>query len=224
MIKPILTEDGSHTLYHEELNETYHSFHGAITESRHVFIQAGLDYWVNKNIRKPIRIFEVGFGTGLNALLVWQYAQEHQREIQYTSIEAFPLKESIYSTLNYEESVSVKGFDNPLMKLHEADWEVEAPLSSSFSLKKLETSLQEVVIQFEHDVIFFDAFAPSKQPELWGRPMLEKVIINLSQAGAFVTYSAKGQLKRDLKYLGLIVESLPGPPGKKEMVRGVLSS
>jgi tRNA U34 5-methylaminomethyl-2-thiouridine-forming methyltransferase MnmC len=201
VIKIITTSDGSHSILNTELEETYHSIHGAVQESLHVFIKNGLDALA----RDEVNIFEVGFGTGLNALL----AALSNRKINYTSVEAFPLEEEIYSQLNYEPK-------DLLLELHR-NQQLQTP---NFKLNKLHTTLESISLQpSSFDIIFFDAFAPSKQPAMWEFPMIKKVCDSLTSGGLFVTYSAKGQLKRDLRSLGLDVETLPGPPGKKEMVR-----
>jgi tRNA U34 5-methylaminomethyl-2-thiouridine-forming methyltransferase MnmC len=217
LLKIITTSDGSHSLLNEELNETYHSVHGAIRESLYVFIQNGLEYWLKKN-DVPLSVFEVGFGTGLNALLTLQFAKEFKKKIHYTTIEPFPLPEQIWSGLNYPTSLhGEKEYD----ALHIARWDSEQSIDVNFTIRKLNTTLEKVEIpEATLDVVYFDAFAPSKQPELWNIALLEKVCRGLKPGGVLVTYCAKGQLKRDLKSLGLMVETLPGPPGKKEMVRG----
>jgi len=204
VIRIITTSDGSHSLLNTELDETYHSRHGALQESLHVFIKNGLEVLD----LDEINIFEVGFGTGLNALL----AAQSNKKINYTSIEAFPLPEEVYSQLNYEPRTL-------LQDLHRAAWNFKSQILN-LSLTKLHTTLEAVQLPPNHfNIIFFDAFAPSKQPSMWELPMLKKVCDSLTQGGLFVTYCAKGQLKRDLRSLGLEVETLPGPPGKKEMVR-----
>ena len=215
-VKIITTSDGSHSLLNETLNETYHSVHGAMQESVHVFIRNGLEYALSKN-SLPIAIFEVGFGTGLNALLTLQYAKTHQQKIHYTTIEPMPVAEEIWSRLNYS---SVLDLEEQYKALQNSEWEVEQTIAFNFSLLKLRVTLQQVDIREQSiDLVYYDAFAPSKQPELWELPMLEKMLTGLKPGGLLVTYCAKGQLKRDLKSLGLTVETLPGPPGKKEMVR-----
>ena len=202
----------------EGLSETYHSVHGALQESLHVFIKNGLEHVV-QGISKPISIFEVGFGTGLNTLLTLQFSTQHQTKIHYTSIEASPLTEEIWSKLNY---ASMLDFETEFKNIHTAEWGVTQPISADFNLLKLNITLQRLEFSAgEFDLIYYDAFAPSKQPELWTFAILEKVVLGLKQGGVFVTYCAKGQLKRDLARLGLKVETLPGPPGKKEMVRAV---
>jgi tRNA U34 5-methylaminomethyl-2-thiouridine-forming methyltransferase MnmC len=224
-VKIITTEDGSHSLYHEELQETYHSFHGAYRESIHVFMIYGLDSWLARNPRKfPIRIFEVGFGTGLNAWLTLVWAEQNQVPVLYHSIEPFPIGKEVYSQLNYiEHDHGIWHFHKYFEALHDAPWNEGGPVSEYFNFKKDITTLEEAQL-YPSDVVFFDAFAPSKQPELWTRETLEKVTSAMRPGGLFTTYSAKGQLRRDLKELGLEVEILPGPPGKKEMTRAWKSS
>lgn len=216
MLKIITTADGSHSLLNEVLNETYHSVHGALQESAHVFIKNGLEY-VSQQNSLPISIFEVGFGTGLNALLTLQYAHLHQRNVDYTAIEPAPLPPEILEGLNYACSL---GLIEEFKTLHSSGWDVKHALGFNFSLLKTQTTLQQIKIPTDSiDLVYYDAFAPSKQPELWELPLLEKVSNGLKPGGVMVTYCAKGQLKRDLKTLGLFVETLDGPPGKKEMVR-----
>ena len=184
-----------------ELDETYHSRHGAIQESQHVFIKNGLEL-ISK---EPINVFEVGFGTGLNALLT----ALSNKKVNYTSVEAFPLPEEVYTQLNYEPK-------DLLLELHRHQQrEIE-----KFRFTKIHGTLQSIFLEPIYDIIYFDAFAPSKQPSMWELPMIAKVCNALTKGGIFVTYCAKGQLKRDLRSLGMNVETLPGPPGKKEMVRG----
>jgi tRNA U34 5-methylaminomethyl-2-thiouridine-forming methyltransferase MnmC len=215
----ITTSDGSHSLLNKELNETYHSHHGAIQESLHVFIKNGLDFWLNQFPASNVNIFEVGFGTGLNALLTIQESVKYRAIFSYTSIEAFPLEKNVWSELNYASTPDEKIKFN---LLHDSDWNKPANILSNFSLLKLKSSLQDVVLRpSSHDVVYYDAFAPNKQPDMWTVPMLEKVVESMRTAGVFVTYCAKGQLKRDLKMLGLQVDTLGGPPGKKEMVRAL---
>jgi tRNA U34 5-methylaminomethyl-2-thiouridine-forming methyltransferase MnmC len=215
----ITTEDGSHSLLNTVLNETYHSIHGAVQESLHVFIKNGLDFACERSSASPIRIFEVGFGTGLNALLAAQYAEKNNRSIHYTTLEAFPLSEEIWSKLNYSDSLHAKDL---FRAIHLADWLKEEVLSNSFTLMKMNSTLQQVTLSPNtFDLIFFDAFAPNKQPEIWNIDVLQKIASVMTYSAVFVTYSAKGQLKRDLKSLKMDVNVLEGPPGKKEMVRAL---
>lgn len=216
MLQIITTHDGSHSLLNPELNETYHSVHGARQESLHVFIKHGLDF-VAQQPKNPIKILEVGFGTGLNALLTAMYATQHNIKIEYTTLEAFPVNESIWQQLNYPQGeVESKIFYN----LHHAAWDEWTEPVADFMLKKMNTTLQLASLGHEYfDVVYFDAFAPNKQPEMWTLPMLQKTIESLVSKGVFVTYCAKGQLKRDLISAGSSVETLQGPPGKREMIR-----
>lgn len=212
-----ITNDGSHSLLHKELNETYHSVHGAIQESKHVFIENGLSCWWALNSHRIANVLEVGFGTGLNAFLSAMLSLESQVGINYASIEAFPLAREVWSRLNYPDSL---GHRELFEKLHDVSWDSEHELMPSFRLTKYYSTLQTVKLLPEaFDVVYFDAFAPSKQPEMWDLSMLEKVVNALAPGGILVTYCARGQVKRDLASLGLAVETLSGPPGKKEMTR-----
>jgi tRNA U34 5-methylaminomethyl-2-thiouridine-forming methyltransferase MnmC len=219
MIELITTGDGSHSLLNTSLDETYHSRHGALQESKYVFIKQGFNFFIEKTGNKQVSILEVGFGTGLNAWLTLQDAKALNISIHYTSLETYPLPKSVWPSLNY---ATASEFEKDFKKLHEAEWNKEALINKDFSLHKVEQSLQEFdVVGKSFDIIYFDAFAPNKQPELWEAPILQKVVSSLNPSGVFVTYCAKGQLKRDLKSFDLVVESLPGPPGKREMVRAL---
>lgn len=222
-VEVITTGDGSQSLLNTELNETYHSVHGALRESLHVFIQHGLtDYRVSHPEIDELRILEVGFGTGLNAWLVENEVIQHSQRISYTSFETFPLPPSIWEQLKFtDDVVGLKRFH----ELHRAPWNVDIELVPGFTLKKVQASIINTSFSTTHfDIVFFDAFAPNKQPEMWTLDVLANVVASLKPGGIFVTYCAKGQLKRDLKSLGLMVETLPGPPGKKEMVRATRSA
>jgi tRNA U34 5-methylaminomethyl-2-thiouridine-forming methyltransferase MnmC len=215
-IELITTSDGSHSLLNTSLNETYHSVHGAMQESKHVFIKNGLEFFANQNSKSPIQIFEMGFGTGLNALLTKLWSDETEREIHYTSLEMFPLEKGLYEQLNYPDSDSSKEI---FLELHRAPWNNDE-VFSNFTLKKIQGNLESITFAPESfDIIYYDAFAPSKQPQLWEKAMLEKVISWMNEDSVFVTYCAKGQVKRDLKTGSTNVETLSGPPGKKEMIR-----
>lgn len=219
MTEIILTEDGSHSLLNKDLNETYHSIHGALQESLHVFIRHGLEYFLRVKPRERVSILEIGFGTGLNALLTIQHVLKNHFSCAYTSLEAFPIDEEIWTNLNYSVSLNM---EDTFSQIHHAAWNHLVDILPDFQLSKLHTTLQDVALKPQSfDLIYFDAFAPSKQPEMWTLDMLEKVVTAMKPEGVFVTYCAKGQLKRDLKSLGLTVETLDGPPGKKEMVRAV---
>ena len=216
MIEIIFTQDGSHTLRNLNLNETYHSIHGAVQESLHVFIRHGLAFVQEKSPPK-ISILEIGFGTGLNAWLTARHIQDADVQLEYETLESFPLKESVWSKLNYAQEYADKEL---FAQLHFADWNKAIQVSANFELHKKHVSIQEVDLpRSKFDLIYFDAFAPEKQPEMWSQDVLKKVVSTMKPGGIFVTYCAKGKVKRDLKSLGLVVEALPGPPGKREMIR-----
>ncbi len=214
----IITNDGSSSIFIPELNEHYHSSHGAIQEAQHVFIAHGLAQ-LGKN---PITLFELGFGTGLNALLTAQFAEKHQIQINYQSIEAFPVDTALLEQLNY--STLLNDNEGLFNALHDADWEKEVSISSYFSLHKIAGKMEDYQPEQGVDLIYFDAFGPRAQAELWHIHILEKMYDALKDGGVLVTYCAQGQFKRDLKSLGFVVESLPGPPGKREMTRAVKSA
>ncbi|WP_236612960.1 tRNA (5-methylaminomethyl-2-thiouridine)(34)-methyltransferase MnmD [Cesiribacter andamanensis] len=200
------------------LNETYHSHHGALQESQYVFIRQGLDAWREQHAdARSLQVLEIGFGTGLNALLSLQWAKRHGVQLRFTTLEPYPISLALVQELNYADLL---GGQADMLRLHEASWEEDVIIEDSFVLHKTTTPLQEIDFSSSsYDVVFFDAFAPSKQPELWEKPLLAKVAAALATEGLFCTYCAKGQLKRDLNSLALTVETLPGAPGKKEMVR-----
>lgn len=210
----LVTGDGSHSLVNHELNETYHSRHGAVQESTHVFLRQGFDQ-LN---RSSIRLLEIGFGTGLNAWLTWQAAVTKKITVDYESLETQPLPSHIWQALNYASQVRNSDFQ----RLHTAAWDSRVPLDSFFSIHKREVSLLTCALTGSaYDLVYFDAFAPQKQPELWQTPVLAKVAEAMVSGGVFVTYCAKGQVKRDLRSVGLQVETVPGPPGKREMIRAI---
>jgi len=211
-----LTSDGSPTLYVPELDETYHSMHGSVQEARHVFIENGL-YFVAAEL-KEVNILEVGFGTGLNALLTAQYAKENALGVHYVGLEAYPVEEEIWKVMNYLDDPEAKACYTQIMEL---PFGVTEAYDASFTLCKLAFSIQEWATTEKFDLIYYDAFGPKAQPEMWELAIFEKLYSLLNPGGAIVTYCAQGQFKRHLKSLGLRVEGLPGPPGKREMTRGV---
>jgi len=214
----IRTSDGSSTIRIEAMEENYHSGHGALQEARHVFIQHGLEFLEEKNL---IRVFEMGFGTGLNALLAAEFALNNSVRLEYTGIEAYPVEEELITQLNYSELVS-NNSKSIFSRMHSSNWEDVHSLDKLFQFQKIHAKIEDWVIPDERfDIVFFDAFGPRAQGEMWEIEILQKMCHLLSQGGVFVTYCAKGQLKRDLRSLGFEVESLPGPPGKREMTRGV---
>lgn len=209
------TRDGSVTLFVPGLDEHYHSVHGALQESRHVFIEAGLRYVAAE--KKEISVLEVGLGTGLNALLTAIEAEEHQLSIHYTSIEKFPVSPAELDQLDYQELV--KNENGLLKSLHEATWKEWTDLSPRFHLLKLKTDLKNFREENQYDLIYFDAFAPSAQPDLWTMEIFKSMYRSLKPGGILVTYCVKGEVRRNMKAAGFEVEKIPGPPGKREMAR-----
>ncbi|HET9570459.1 MAG TPA: tRNA (5-methylaminomethyl-2-thiouridine)(34)-methyltransferase MnmD [Bacteroidales bacterium] len=209
------TADGSKTLYSEEMQESYHSLNGAVQESLHVFIEAGLKHCSGKNIQ----IFEIGFGTGLNALLTWGEAERSKLNIHYMAVEAFPLPMSTITVLGYdnmEPSLPEKAF----YELHQADWNSPIALEENrFTLLKIEGDFLSLNLTDRFDLVYFDAFAPEKQPEMWQEQLFARLFENLNEKGILVTYCAKGEVRRRLQRCGFMVERIPGPPGKREMLR-----
>ncbi len=207
------TEDGSHTLYLPEIDETYHSIHGAVNESTHVFLRAGLDLCV----KSKLRVLEVGFGTGLNAYLTALEAERRNIEIDYVSVEKFPLSADVYEKLNFGE---MSGGDQSLFQLiHKAEWGVQENLTPLFCLEKIESDFTALFLQREFDVIYYDAFSPDKQPELWGEDIFIKLFASTALVGVLTTYCAKGAVRRAMQAAGYSVERIPGPVGKREMLR-----
>ena len=216
-IKIITTEDGSNSLFDEELNETYHSTRGAKGESMHVFIKEGLEHWISNHQKEEVRILEIGLGTGLNAFLTAIWAQERSQKIHFTSLEPFPVEKSIFENLNFYQSEKEKRL---LMDIHQSEWEKEVEMVSNFSLCKTALKLEHFNTSEHFHIIYFDAFAPSKQPDVWSLDNLKKCFRLLYTKGILTTYCAQGQFKRNLNKAGFEVETLQGAMGKKEMVRG----
>jgi len=211
-----LTADGSHTLYVPAIDEHYHSHFGALTESRHIFINAGLATIG----RGDAEVLEIGFGTGLNALLSALYAIENKLHVNYTSLELFPLAQSVTDTLNYG-SMTGEGGQEIFRAIHEAPWGVKTEINEWFTLKKIESDVTKDDPDGIFDLVYFDAFGPDKQPEMWSEEVMRKITAVTQPGTVLVTYSAKGSLKRMLKSLGFEVTLLPGPPGKRVMTRAV---
>jgi tRNA U34 5-methylaminomethyl-2-thiouridine-forming methyltransferase MnmC len=212
----ITTSDGSHTIFVPELNEHYHSVHGAVQESSVVFIRNGYDFCKND----PLNIFEIGFGTGLNALLTMIRSEHDGRVVNYTSIEKYPLDDETIRSLNHSLFAGENGkefYDS----IHAADWNTTRKITGNFSLTKLEGDITTDKISGRYDLIYFDAFGPDKQPEMWTEKVFAKIAGMTALSGVLVTYSSKGTVKRILKSCSFDVSLLPGPPGKREMIRAI---
>ncbi len=208
------TADGSPTLYLPKWDEYYHSKHGAWQESNYVFIQQGLTHWHEMHPNKDsCALFEMGFGTGLNAFLTALFAEKKQLSVNYTTVEAHPLPNNI---INFTSEVN----QNQLFEaLHKSAWEEKVSLTSYFSLTKHHKKIEAFDFENQFDLIYYDAFGARVQPELWTPAVLEPLIMSLRPGGVFVTYAALGHLKRSLQAFGLEVEKLPGAPGKRHMMR-----
>ena len=211
-----ITDDGSHTLYMPGMDEHYHSHFGAVTESEFIFINTGLRFCTQDNIR----ILEAGFGTGLNALLTAMEAEASGKNIYYFAVEKYPLPESITGMLNYGSLKGRRGaalFD----LIHSAVWNEPVAITPFFTIEKREADLTADAIPGTFDLIYFDAFGPDKQPEMWTEDIFARIARASHHGTVFVTYSAKGSLKRSLRSNGFSVEHLPGPPGKRSVTRAV---
>jgi len=213
------TQDGSHSLLSGVYGVSYHSKYGAIEESSHVFIQAGL-HWQALRLKR-LRILEIGFGAGLNAYLTLLEAHRLQLQVFYEAIEAYPISIEQAVALNYPRILEPDVSKSIFLRLHEVPAGEEVLLTPHFHLLKQQIFFSDIRYSGAFDLVYFDAFAPDVQPELWEQPMLLKVYDALKPGGVMVTYCAKGYVKRNLKAVGFQVEALPGPPGKREMTRCV---
>jgi tRNA U34 5-methylaminomethyl-2-thiouridine-forming methyltransferase MnmC len=230
-----ITEDGSHTLFSEMAGQTYHSSHGAVQESRHIFISQLMgrcstvdDHQSGMN--GVLSVLEIGFGTGLNALLTAQWARENGVKIEYTTIELYPLAEGIYRELNYGRLL---GDEELFLKLHEKDWDVDLQcVTENFAITKCKSDIvewlnsqqstvdgQQLVDNGLYDVVYFDAFSPDAQPELWSEEVFRDVYALMKEGGVLMTYCAKGDVRRAMLAAGFKVEKLQGPPGKRHILK-----
>lgn len=215
----MITADGSVTIAIPELNVTYHSKHGAIQESMHVFIEAGLRPLLHR--QEVISVFEMGFGTGLNALLTLIEATKHQQKINYQTVEAFPLEKEMVAQLNYCEQLQQPEL-NPLFSgLHASPWNETTHLSPWFTIRKENAPLFNFSTNQPVNLIYYDAFAPGAQPELWTTETFTQLFSMLTAGGTLVTYCSKGDVRRAMQAAGFTIEKIPGPPGKREMVRAM---
>ena len=213
----VKTTDGSHTLYVPELNEHYHSKFGAVTESRHIFIDNGLKHICDNNVS----ILEIGFGTGLNALLTLEYAIEKGIHVYYESIEKYPITQKESELLNFTSLLSPE-LKEYYVAMHSGLWDKEIEINSNFNLFKRKTDLKNFIPDKEFDIIYFDAFAPEIQPGLWTTSIFLNLYHALKTNGILVTYSVKGCVKQNLRDAGFKVEKFKGPPGgKRENLRAL---
>lgn len=212
------TSDGSSTFYLPELGEQYHSLNGAVTESKHVFLEMGYNYHKSSN---PV-VFEVGFGTGLNCLLTAHKAEQQKRPTFYIGIEYYPLAIESVNLLGYGRFIPENGH-SLFSAIHASEWNVPIQISPWFTLLKMKADFTclKWELPCSCDIIYFDAFGPDKQSEMWTDNLFSRLYKISLNEGVFVTYSAKGEVRRRLVSAGFSMEKLPGPPGKKEMLRGI---
>jgi tRNA U34 5-methylaminomethyl-2-thiouridine-forming methyltransferase MnmC len=221
ILNPVITDDGSHTIKLADNDEHYHSTYGALSESRHVFIEAGLKYLWAKGI-SHFKILEIGLGTGLNGLLTACEASDKGLQIEYTSLEPFPLEESVWRKLNYPALLNHKEASGWYRTIHESSWEKPVTLGNCFKLLKHRIKMQDFQGgKAMFNLIYFDAFSPDIQPELWGFEIFNSLSFMTEKAGVMVTYSAKGSVRRALESAGFMVERIPGPKGKRQMIRAI---
>lgn len=211
----IQTADGSTTIHLPDWNENYHSKHGAIQEAQHVFIQNGLHLFAGKSVC----ILEIGFGTGLNALMTYLESSKIQTTIDYVGVEAYPVSDQEVASMNYVQELKAEKESFFFEKMHASPWNEKLFLTDSFSITKRKQFIDQIDDQSAFDLIYFDAFGFRVQPELWCTEIFEKMFNALKNKGVLVTYAARGEVRRSMIEVGFSVEKLPGPPGKREMLR-----
>ena len=215
----ILTEDGSHTIANKSLNATYHSIFGAISESKHVYIEAGLNFFIKQKNPGSLSIFEMGFGTGLNSLLSLIEAENQDIKISYTAIEPYPVSVQQAMLLNYPENLGSPDLEKPFQLLHSSAFNEIVSVSDHFNFKKIDQSITHYQTRDVLDIIFYDAFAPAAQPELWTQEIFYKMFEMLNPGGILTTYCSKGSVRRAMQSAGFQVERIPGPKRKREILR-----
>ena len=214
--KLLITEDGSHTLYQPNIDESYHSTHGAIQESEFIFIDKALNY----SLKSVVHILEIGFGTGLNALLTYVNAIETKKAIHYTTLELFPIDKDLVTQLNFCK-FEMSNYQKVFEEMHAMPWEIEQKLSPTFTFRKINVDFCKTNFDENYDIVYFDAFSPEKQPEMWTLEQFKKIYASCNDGAILTTYCAKGYVRRNLINAGFKVERLPGPPGKREILRAI---
>jgi len=218
-LKIIKTSDGSHTIYDESLNETYHSIHGSINESNHVYVNAGLKQFIYESRKKYVTILEVGFGTGLNFLLLYDFIKKMNIKVDYHTIEPKPLNNSVLKKLNFSKIIG-SSIDKIFKIIHKSKSDEMVEIDKKINFVKSINTIENINLKKrKYDIIFFDAFAPSKQPDIWSYNNLNKIHYSMSKDSMLVTYCSSGKFKKTLNDLGFNIEILDGPKGKKEIVR-----
>lgn len=210
------TADGSDTLYVPEIDEHYHSAYGAVSESEHIFVKNGFDFCKSN----PVEIFEVGFGTGLNVFLTAIRNLSTGKEVRYTAIEKCPLPESLTDSLNHKD-FAIEGHREIISRIHKCSWNSWQQVCNNFFLKKIKGDITTVSLSGNFDLVYFDAFGPDKQPEIWSEDIFNRISEIVKENGILVTYTVKGEIKRRLKRNRFSISLLPGPPGKRQMLRAV---
>lgn len=215
--KIIITDDGSTTIQLLDWNEQYHSKNGAIQEANYVFIKQGLSQVKNKEVD----ILEIGFGTGLNAFITFLEAQKRDLKINYVGVEAFPIEKNELDKLNYISKLKAEEYKEEFSLMHQCNWNEAQKIATNFKLTKRKQKFEAIIDQNKYHLIYFDAFGAQVQPELWTEVIFKKMYESLKKDGILVTYSAKGSVRRAMQSIGFTVERLPGPPGKREMLRAI---
>lgn len=216
----VITKDGSPSVYVEELRESFHSLNGSLQESEHTFMKEGLQYLLNEFAPKSVNLFEMGFGTGLNALLAYAWANKNHQHLRYSGLEAFPLEDSIYKELKFDLGDQLD-HSKALSSLHQVEWESWHQISDHFSFRKVNQTLTDYSFDVEHNLVFFDAFAPSVQPKLWSSEVFQNIYDAMETPGVLVTYSAAGAPRRAMTKAGFWINEIRGAAGKREMTRAV---
>ncbi|GAA0871292.1 tRNA (5-methylaminomethyl-2-thiouridine)(34)-methyltransferase MnmD [Gangjinia marincola] len=216
----LITKDGSTTIHMPELDEQYHSKHGAIQEAYHVFLKMGLFHYAEKfSDQQNITVLEMGFGTGLNAFITLFEAQKRQITIHYKGIDAFPVSAEEITSLNYVAQLNAEAYADQFLTMHAVSWEEDHRINNLFSLRKEQKDFTQVDLTKAVDIVYFDAFGARVHPEAWTEEIFRKMFSALKSNGVLVTYAAKGSVRRAMQAVGFVVERLPGPPGKREMLR-----
>jgi len=215
-----ITSDGSKTLFNKEVGEHYHSRHGALQESKHVFLNTGMQYFLERSGKKNVKILEVGFGTGLNFLISADFCSANDIQLDYTGIEAYPLKPEIIENTGYQSYISTHLWDSFTSQYEEAQLN-KTDISNRCTLNIEHIKMLDFNSEEHFDVLYFDAFAAVHQPEMWNQKSLAHISKFLNPGGVFVTYAITGDLKRTMKGLGFAIEKAPGAPGKREMLRAI---
>ena len=213
-----ITQDGSTSIHLPEIDEQYHSKHGAIQEAYHVFIKSGLDLFKNNT---KITVLEIGFGTALNCFITYLESIKRNLTIDYVGVEAYPVTKEEVTLLNFVKELNAENQQAIFSKLHQSIWEEKVPINDNFTLTKLQKDFKEITDKDKYNLIYFDAFGARVQPELWTENIFRLMYDALQKNGILVTYSAKGSVRRAMQAVGFTVERLEGPKGKREMLRAV---